>query len=77
MSQISAAVPNALASGEAGLAGATSRLDAAAAAVADPNVTNLVDPLVEATQASLAAAASAQVIKASNSLLGTLLDIYA
>lgn len=77
MSPIAATPSSAFAAGQAGLSASSNRLDQAAAAVASPATTDYVDPLVEANQASFQAAASAQIIKTSDSLLGTLLDIFA
>ena len=77
MSQISNLIPGALSSGQTALSDSLGRLDQAAAQVATPGNPDLVNPLLQADQAAFGAQAAVQVIKTANSLLGTLLDIYA
>ncbi len=77
MSQASSSIPGALSSGQAALSASVSKLDQAAAKVATPGQADVVNPLLQADQAALQARAAVQVIKTANSLLGTLLDIYA
>ena len=77
MSQISSLIPGALSSGQTALSASVGQLDQAAAKVATPGNADLVNPLLQADQAALGARAAVQVIRTADSLLGTLLDIYA
>jgi hypothetical protein len=49
----------------------------AAQQIADPDNQNLINPLLDANQSGLIADAGVAVIKASNQMLGALLDIFA
>jgi hypothetical protein len=68
--------PDALAAGSAALNAAGARLNGDAQQVANPGA----DPtggLVDATQAQLQAQAAVAIIRTSNAMLGTLLDVRA
>jgi hypothetical protein len=63
--------------GLSAIASGSSSLDQEAQAISDPNNPNVTDALVSTTQSLQVAEAGANVINASNQMLGTLLDIFA
>jgi hypothetical protein len=69
--------PSAQASGVSALTASSRRLGLDAQQIADPGNQNLIGPLLDAHQSGLMADAGAAVIKVSNQMLGTLLDIFA
>jgi len=73
----SAALPGATGSGLAAIAAGNQQLSADAAQIADPANGNLVGPLTDLSQSKVLAEAGAAVIRASNQMLGTLLDTFA
>lgn len=70
-------LPSAMDSGLATVAGGNTRLNQDAAQIANPANGIPIAPLADLTQASLTAEAGAAVIRASNEMLGTLLDAFA
>jgi hypothetical protein len=82
MSSISSAFPpvspaSAVNSGLATIAAGSRRLNQDAQQIANPDNDNKIDPLVDLPQSSLQAEAGAAVIRTSNEMLGTLLDMFA
>jgi hypothetical protein len=81
MSPISAfpsfSLPSAQNSGLATLATSTQQLNQDAQQIANPADQNLTTPLLDSSQSLLLAQAGAQVIRTSNQMMGTLLDIFA
>jgi hypothetical protein len=73
----SVSLPSAQASGVSALRTSSEQLSLAAQQIADPGNQNLINPLLDAKQSGLMADAGAAVIKASNQMLGALLDIFA
>ncbi len=73
----SVSIPTAQASGVSALASSNRQLSLDAQQIANPDNQNLINPLLDATQAGLMTDAGAAVIKASNQMLGALLDIFA
>jgi hypothetical protein len=73
----SAALSGAAAGGLAAISAGSSRLDQEAQQIADPNSPDVTDALVNTTQSLQSAQAGADIISASNQMLGTLLDIFA
>jgi hypothetical protein len=55
----------------------TAQLNQDAQQIANPANENLTTPLVDSSQSLLLAQAGAQVIRASNQMMGTLLDMFA
>lgn len=70
-------LPSAVASGSAAIASGGQLLNRDAQQTANPDNLDLLDPLTNLSQTTLLAAAGADVIRASNQMLGTLLDIFA
>jgi hypothetical protein len=70
-------LPSAVGSGSAAIASGSQLLNQDAQQIANPNNQHLLDPLTNLSQANLLAEAGADVIRASNGMLGTLLDIFA
>jgi len=81
MSPISAfpslSLPSAPNSGRATIALGNQQLNQDAQQIANPDNENLTNPLLDSNQSLLLAQAGAAVIRASNEMLGTLLDIFA
>jgi hypothetical protein len=82
MSSISSAFPllspgSAVNSGLAGIATGNLQLNQDAQQIANPDNDNLIAPLVDLQQSSLLAQAGAAVIRTSNEMLGSLLDVFA
>jgi hypothetical protein len=70
-------LPSAVSSGLTTIATGNQQLSQDAAQIANPGNENPINPLVDLTQSSLLAEAGAEVIRASNQMLGTLLDVFA
>jgi hypothetical protein len=70
-------LPSASASGAAAIASGSQLLNRDAQQIANPDNQDLLDPLTNLSQSNLLAEAGADVIRASNQMLGTLLDIFA
>jgi hypothetical protein len=70
-------LPSAVSSGSAAIASGSQLLNQDAQQIANPNNQDLLDPLTNLSQANLLAEAGADVIRASNGMLGTLLDMFA
>jgi hypothetical protein len=70
-------LPSALNSGGATIAVGNQQLNQDAEQIANPDNENLTNPLLDSSQALLLAQAGAAVIRASNEMLGTLLDVFA
>jgi hypothetical protein len=70
-------LPAAVNSGLATIATGNRRLNQDAEQIADRNNANVINPLLDLSQSKLLAEAGAAVIRTSNSMLGTLLDIFA
>lgn len=70
-------LPSAVSSGSAAIAGGSQMLNQDAQQIANPGNQDLLAPLTNLSQANLLAEAGADVIRASNGMLGTLLDIFA
>jgi hypothetical protein len=64
-------------SGLATIAAASNRLDQDAQQIANPDSPNQTNSLLDLSQSLLMTQAGADVIKTSNSMLGTLLDVLA
>jgi hypothetical protein len=82
MSPISSAfalvnLPSAVSSGSAAIASGSRQLNQDAQQIANPDNQDLLDPLTNLSQSNLLTEAGADVIRASNKMLGTLLDIFA
>lgn len=73
----SASPPSAVNSGLEALASSNRRLSQDAQQIANPDNQNLTNPLLDASQSLLLAEAGAAVIRTSNRMLGTLLDVFA
>jgi hypothetical protein len=73
----SVAVPGAASSGLATIATGNQQLNQDAAQIANAGNQTPIDPLVDLRQSNLLAQAGAEVIRASNQMLGTLLDAFA
>jgi hypothetical protein len=71
------ALPSALNSGAATIAAGNQQLNQDALQIANPDNQDLINPLLDLSQAKLLAEAGADVIGASNQMLGTLLDVFA
>jgi small-conductance mechanosensitive channel len=69
--------PSALSSGLATIASASQQLNQDAQQIANPDTENQTNPLLDLQQSSQQAQAGAQVIRTSNELIGTLLNIFA
>jgi hypothetical protein len=72
-----ASLPSAVNSGSAAIASGSQLLNQDAQQIANPDNQDLLDPLTNLSQSNLLAEAGADVIRASNTMLGTLLDIFA
>ena len=70
-------LPGAVSSGSAAIASGGQMLNQDAQQIANPGNQDLLDPLTNLSQANLLAEAGADVIRASDKMLGTLLDIFA
>jgi len=70
-------LPSATTSGLAVLATGNQQLDRAAQQIANPDNQNLVDPLIDANRSLLLSEAGAAVLKTSNRMLGSLLNVFA
>jgi hypothetical protein len=70
-------LPSAQNSGLATLATSAQQLNQDAQQIANPAHQNLTTALLDSTQTLLLAQAGAQVVRTSNQMLGTLLDIFA
>jgi hypothetical protein len=80
MSPISSAVavsPSAVSSGSAAIAGGNQMLNQDALQIANPGNQDDLAPLANLSQANLLAESGAAVIRASNEMIGTLLDVFA
>jgi hypothetical protein len=81
MSPISAfsslSLPGALNSGRATIAVGSQQLNQDAEQIANPDNENPTNPLLDSSQSLLLAQAGAAVIRTSNEMLGTLLDVFA
>jgi hypothetical protein len=79
MSPISSVFPSvsALTSGLAALATSNQQFNQDAQQIANPDNQNLINPLLDASQSLLLTEAGAAVIRTSNQMLGTLLDVFA
>ena len=73
----SSALPSATGSGLAAISAGNQQLSQDAAQIANPANGNLVGPLTDLSQSKVLAEAGAAVIRASNQMLGTLLDTFA
>jgi flagellar hook protein FlgE len=73
----SVATPSAADSGRAAIAAGTSQLNRDAQQIAEPHNQDLAGPLTDSKQALLLTEAGAAVIRASDKMLGTLLDTLA
>ncbi len=71
------ASPSATSSGLAALASGNQRLTQDAQQIANPNNQDLINPLLDANQSLLLFEAGAAVLKTSNRMLGSLLDVFA
>lgn len=69
--------PSAVSSGLDALAISSRRLDQDAQRIANPDNQNITNPLLDASQSLLLAEAGAAVMRTSNRMLGTLLDVFA
>jgi hypothetical protein len=82
MSRISSALPSvsfpsAQDSGRAALATSAQQLSQDAQQIANPAIENPTHPLLDLSQSSLLTQAGTAVIRTSNEMLGTLLDVFA
>jgi hypothetical protein len=73
----SVSLPGTLNSGRATIAVGNQQLNQDAEQIANPDNENLTNPLLGSSQSLLLAQAGAAVIRTSNEMLGTLLDIFA
>jgi hypothetical protein len=73
----SVSLPASLNSGLATIAVGSQQLHQDAQQIANPDNENLTNPLLDSSQSLLLAQAGAAVIRASNEMLGTLLDVFA
>jgi hypothetical protein len=74
---IAASLPSAQSSGLASIAVGSQRLSQDAQQIANPDSPNVTSALLDLTQSLLATEAGAGVIRTSNSMLGSLLDVLA
>jgi len=72
-----ATLASALNSGLATIATSNQRVDQDAEQIANPDNENLITPLLDLGQSSLLTQAGTAVIRTSNEMLGTLLDVFA
>jgi predicted PurR-regulated permease PerM len=70
-------LPSAVTSGTAAIASGNQMLNQDAEQIANLNNQDLLHPLMNLSQSNLLAEAGADVIRASNNVLGTLLDSFA
>jgi hypothetical protein len=81
MSPISAfpsvGLPGALNSGRATIAVGNQQMNQDAEQIANPGNENLTNPLLDSSQFLLLAQAGATIIRTSNEMIGTLLDVFA
>jgi hypothetical protein len=73
----SAGLPSAQSSGLAALATSSQKLSQDAQQIANPDNENVTNPLLDLSQAKLLTQAGAAIIRTSNQMLGTLLDMFA
>lgn len=73
----SSALPSAQSSGLAALATSNQRLNQDAQQIANPDNQNVTNPLLDLSQTKLLAQAGADILRTSNQMLGTLLDMFA
>ena len=73
----SVSFPSAQDSGRAALATSSQQLSQDAQQIANPANENLTNPLLDSSQSLLLTQAGADVIRTSNEMLGTLLDVHA
>ena len=73
----SSSLPSAQSSGLAALATSNLRLSQDAQQIANPDNQDVTNPLLDLRQAKLLTQAGAAIIRTSNQMLGTLLDIFA
>ncbi|MGO9992216.1 MAG: hypothetical protein ACLPTF_06845 [Steroidobacteraceae bacterium] len=73
----SVSLPNAQDSGRAALATSSQQLSQDAQQIANPANENLTNPLLDTSQSLLLTQAGADVIRTSNEMLGTLLNVHA
>jgi len=73
----SVSFPNAQDSGRAALAAGSQQLSQDARQIANPANENLTNPLLDTSQSLLLTQAGANVIRTSNEMLGTLLNVHA
>jgi len=73
----SASLPAAQDSGLLTMAAGSRQLSQDAQQIANPDNQNLINPLLDASQSLLLFEAGAAVIKTSNRMLGSLLDVFA
>jgi hypothetical protein len=72
-----ASLPSAVSGGSAAIAAGNQMLNQDAQQIANPDNQSLLDPLTNLSQSNLIAEAGADAIRASNEMLGTLLDVFA
>jgi hypothetical protein len=70
-------LPTSLNNGLATIAVGNQQLNQDAEQIANPDNENLTNPLLDSSQSLLLVQAGAAVIRASNQMLGTLLDVFA
>ena len=70
-------LPSAQDSGRAALATSSNQLNQDAAQIANPDNQSLTDPFLNSTQSLLLTQAGADVIRTSNEMIGTLLNVFA
>ncbi len=70
-------LPSATSSGLAALATGKQPLDQAAQQIANPDNQDLINPLIDARQSLLLFEAGAAVLKTSNRMVGSLLNVFA
>jgi hypothetical protein len=73
----SGSLPSAQSSGLAALATSNLRLNQDAQQIANPDNENVTSPLLDLSQAKRLTQAGAAIIRTSNQMLGTLLDMFA
>ncbi len=71
------ALPSAQSSGLAALSTSNQRLNQDAQQIANPDNQNVTNPLLDLSQTKLLAQAGADILRTSNQMLGTLLDMFA
>jgi hypothetical protein len=69
-------LPSAVSSGSAAIASGSQLLNQDAQQIANPDNQDLLDPLASLSQSNVLAEADADAIRASDKMLGTLLDIF-